>query len=306
MLIEPRHEQICVTRQCELLGLARSSLYYRAYRDEALNLSVKRLIDKEYMRHPFYGARRLTHCLRRNGYEVNVKRVRRLMREMGIAAIYPKPRLSAPGVAHRVYPYLLRDLAVTRPNQVWAADITYVPMAHGFLYLVAIIDWFSRYVVAWELSNTLSVEFCLICLEAALSEACPEIFNTDQGSQFTSRAFADRLEGAGIAISMDGKGRAFDNIFIERLWRSVKYEDIYLNDYEDGFAAREGLERYFAFFNHERPHQGLDGATPAEAYFIKMNDSHNNLVSQGEGASPLPLTAGRLVTIPGGDLEAAI
>jgi putative transposase len=225
-----------------------------------------RRIDEQYLRAPFYGARRMTQWLAREGYAVNRKRVQRLMRVMGIQAIYPKRRTSQPGVGHKIYPYLLRGLAVTRPDQVWAADITYVPLAHGFMYLVAVMDWYSRYVLSWRLSNSLEGSFCVEALDAALALGRPEIFNTDQGAQFTSQAFTSRLEAHDVAISMDGRGRALDNVFVERLWRSVKYEDIYLRDYATALELRCGLDRYFAFYGHERLHQALDYLTPWEVY----------------------------------------
>ena len=225
-----------------------------------------RRIDEQYLLAPFYGSRKMTQCLARHGYAVNRKRVQRLMRVMGIEAIYPKRRTSQPGLGHKIYPYLLRGLAVTRPDQVWAADITYVPLAHGFMYLVAVMDWYSRYVLSWRLSNSLEGSFCLEALDAALALGRPEIFNTDQGSQFTSQAFTSRLEASGVAVSMDGRGRALDNVFVERLWRSVKYEDIYLRDYATPPELRCGLDRYFMFYGHERLHQALDYRTPWEAY----------------------------------------
>jgi putative transposase len=213
------------------------------------------------LRYPFYGSRKLADVL-----GVNRKRVQRLMRRMGIEAVYPKRRTTWPAAGHQIYPYLLRNVAVTRPNQVWSSDITYIPLRHGFLYLVAVMDWYSRYVVSWRLSNTLEGSFCLEALDAALSFATPEIFNTDQGSQFTATAFTSRLEAARVAISMDGRGRALDNVFIERLWRSVKYEEVYLKDYTDGWEAEASLSAYFHFYNHERIHQSLGYRTPADVY----------------------------------------
>jgi putative transposase len=232
-----------------------------------------RLIDAKYMERPFYGWRPMTDYLRRQGYVVNHKRVRRLMRKMGLQAIYPKPRTSQSAEGHKIYPYLLRNLAITRVNQVWSSDITYVPMRRGFMYLVAVIDWFSRYVLSWRLSNTLDGQFCLDALQEALCMGKPEIFNTDQGVQFTAHAFTSALEEAEIRISMDGKGRALDNVFIERLWRTVKYEDIYLREYETVPMLYAGLDSYFQFYNHERSHQSLDYATPAEAHFAKDDRS---------------------------------
>ena len=220
-----------------------------------------RRIDEQYLRTPFYGSRKLSNVL-----GVNRKRIQRLMRMMGIEAIYPKRRTTWPGAGHKIYPYLLRNVEITRSDQVWASDITYVPLRHGFLYLVAVMDWYSRYVLSWRLSNTLTGNFCLEALEEALSRSQPEIFNSDQGSQFTATAFTSRLQTAGVAISMDGRGRAIDNVFIERLWRSVKYEEVYLRDYTDGWQAESSLSEYFRFYNEERIHQGLDYRTPAAVY----------------------------------------
>ena len=225
-----------------------------------------RLIDEQYTARPFYGSRRMVVWLGQRGEEVNRKRVRRLMRVMGLEAIYPKPRLSLPGQGHRIYPYLLRGVKVERRDQVWSTDITYIPMASGFMYLAAVIDWHSRYVIAWRLSNTLDGSFCNEMLEEALGSGKPEVFNTDQGVQFTASAFTGRLEAAGVAVSMDGRGRALDNVFVERLWRSVKYEDIYIWCYETVPELRRGLERYFSFYNEERPHQSLADRTPAAVY----------------------------------------
>jgi putative transposase len=257
---------LSVSRQGELLGLARSTVYYRPVAPPVLDEVLKRRLDELYTAHPFYGSRRMTAVLRREGYAVNRKRVQRLLQELGLQTIYPKANLSAPHPAHRLYPYLLRDVPIVRPNQVWSSDITYVRLAQGFAYLVAVIDWYSRKVLAFRMSNTLDGAFCQECLEAALALGQAEIFNTDQGSQFTSLAFTGRLEAVGIRISMDGRGRAFDNIFVERLWRSVKYEDIYPNGYATLTDARQGLTRYFAFYNEERPHQALKYRTPAEVH----------------------------------------
>jgi putative transposase len=266
-LIDPHHEQLSLARQCELLGLPRSSWYYqpRAVSDE--HLTLLRLLDEQYTRCPFYGVRRMTAWLRKQGYRVNPKRVARLMRVLGIAAIYPKPHLSIPGDGHEIYPYLLRDVAVERRDQVWSTDITYIRLAQGFVYLVAVLDWFSRYVLAWELSVTMDVGFCIDALERALQTgARPEIFNSDQGAQFTSREFTGRLRAADVRISMDGRGRALDNVFVERLWRTVKYEEVYLKDYGSVPSARANLEAYFRFYNEERLHQALDYQTPAAVY----------------------------------------
>ena len=264
------HEQISLRRQCELLSLGRSSLYYRCQADTSYNEQLMRLMDEQYTRTPFYGVPRMTEWLRLQGHWVNAKRVRRLLRQMGLEAIYPRRKrtLSQAGPEHRVYPYLLKGLQITRPNQVWAADITYIRMVRGWLYLMAILDWFSRYVVAWEVSITLEADFCVMALKRALGSARPEIFNTDQGSQFTCGDWIDALTEAGVAISMDGQGRVFDNIFVERLWRSVKVEEVYLHDYQTVPEATWGLGRYFAFYNCERPHQALGYRTPAEVYGV--------------------------------------
>jgi putative transposase len=265
--IEPDHNLISISRQCQLVGLARSSLYYQPRSESEQNLLLMRLIDEQYTRRPYYGRRRMTLWLQDQGHQANHKRVERLMREMGLEAIYPKRRLSQPAPGHRVYPYLLRGVKVSRVNQVWSADITYIRMARGFVYLVAVMDWFSRYVLAWEISTTMDTGFCVSALEWALRNGVrPEIFNTDQGAQFTSAEFTGRLISHSIQISMDGRGRALDNVFVERLWRSVKYEEVYLKDYEDTHAVVTGLRAYFDFYNHERRHQSLGYATPAEVY----------------------------------------
>lgn len=265
-MLEPSHVSLSLTRQCALLGLPRSTAYYRSCRDAALDLELMRLIDEQYLITPFYGVRSFTDWLRDQGHAVGLKRVRRLMRTMGIEAIYPKPRLSRPAPEHRIYPYLLRDLPINRPDQVWCADITYIRMQRGFAYLVAVMDWFSRYVLSWRLSNTLDAAFCVEALDEALHGATPEIFNTDQGSQFTGGDFTGRLEDAQVRISMDGRGRCFDNIFIERLWRSVKYEEVYLHDYTDLNEADDRLAWYFDFYNHQRRHQGLGKERPGALY----------------------------------------
>ena len=266
-MIEPDHPRLSIRRQCGLIGLNRASYYYQPASETEENLRLMRLIDEEYMRHPFLGSRRMREYLCRQGYVVNRKRVQRLMRLMGIAALYPKPKLSKAHPEDKVYPYLLRDVAITAPNQVWSTDITYVPMPDGFMYLVAVIDWYSRYVLSWQLSNTLEGWFCLEALEQALEQGTPTIFNTDQGSQFTAGRFRGCLEAAGISVSMDGRGRALDNVFIERLWRSVKYEDIYLKAYEDVPALDGGLTTYFGYYNDERLHQSLGYKTPAEVHY---------------------------------------
>ena len=243
------------------MQLPRSTCYYRPVGETAENLELMNAIDRQYLETPFYGSRKMAEEL-----GVNRKRVQRLMRRMGLEAVYPKRRTTRPAAGHKIYPYLLRNLAITRPDQVWASDITYVPLRHGFLYLTAVMDWFSRYVLAWRLSNTLEGSFCLEALDEALAKGRPEIFNTDQGAQFTAAVFTGRLQAANVAISMDGRGRALDNVFVERLWRSVKYEEVYLKDYEDGWAAEASLARYFDFYRHRRLHQALDYSTPAAVY----------------------------------------
>jgi putative transposase len=260
---------LSVRRQCELIGLSRSTMYYQAAPESEENLQLMRLIDEQYTRCPFYGSRRIRAWLVEAGHEVNRKRVQRLLRIMGLEAIYPKPKLSA-GRGHKVYPYLLRDVAIERVNQVWSADITYIPLACGFMYLAATIDWFSRYVIAWRLSNTLDGSFCQEMLEEALGRGKPEVFNTDQGVQFTAGAWTGCLESAGVSVSMDGRGRCLDNVFVERLWRSVKYEDVYLRGYERVPELECGLRSYFGFYNTERLHQSLDYRTPAEIYGVRV------------------------------------
>ena len=249
-----------------MLELNRASWYYEPAPESMENLALMRRIDEQYLATPFFGSRQMTAWLKRHGQAVNRKRVRRLMRLMGLEAIYPKPRTTQRHPGQRIYPYLLRDLTITRADQVWSADITYVPLRHGFLYLVAILDWYSRYVVAWRLSNSLEGSFCHECLDEALARGRPEIFNTDQGVQFTSAAFTGRLQEHGIAISMDGRGRALDNVFVERLWRTVKQEEVYLKDYAMVWEAEEGLAAYFRFYDEERPHSRLGNCTPAEVY----------------------------------------
>lgn len=265
-MIDLDRDEIPICRQCELLEVPRSSLYYRSRRANGQDELLMRLIDEQYTQTPFYGSRRMTAWLANQGFLVNRKRVSRLMRRMGIEAIYPKRRLSFPDAAAKKYPYLLRDMAIDRPDQVWAADITYIRMKHGFIYLVAIMDWFSRYVLAWGVSITMDVDFCVEALGHALGTGKPEIFNTDQGSQFTSRSFTGVLEAEGIMISMDGKGRVYDNIFVERLWRSVKYEEVYLKEYDTVREAVSSLRAYFGFYNQERFHQALGYKTPYQLY----------------------------------------
>lgn len=264
--IEWRHPTLSIRQQCDLLGLHRSNLYYEPVPEDPHDLELMRLLDEEYLRHPFFGSRKMVLFLKREGHRVNRKKVQRLLRKMGLQAVGPRPRTSVPAPGHKVYPYLLRGLAITRPNQVWCSDITYVPLRGGYLYLVAVMDWFSRHVLSWRLSNSLEAEFCREALDEALDHGRPEIFNTDQGAQFTSRVFVDRLEERAIAVSMDGRGRARDNIFIERLWRTVKYEDIYLKEYASGADCHRGLHSYFKFYSHERPHQALDYRTPYEVH----------------------------------------
>ena len=266
-MIDSEAPALSVRRQCELLGLNRSSFYYQAASESALNLHLMHLIDEQYLRTPFYGWPKMTAYLRRQGYAINGKRVRRLMSQMGIQAIYAKKKSSSPGKGHKLYPYLLRNLPITHVNQVWSADITYVPLLRGFMYLVAVIDWHSRYVLAWQLSNTLDGAFCLAALRHALSKGRPTIFNTDQGAQFTADTFTTCLQAANIQVSMDGRGRALDNFLCERLWRSVKYENIYLNQYDSVHQLQDGLQDYFVFYNNERPHQSLNYRTPAERHY---------------------------------------
>jgi len=270
--IEPAHKKIPVYRQCELLGLCRSSLYYRTRGDTRYNEMLMKLIDDQYVETPFYGIDKMTEYLCRQGHHVNHKRVRRLIRQMGLEAVYPRRKrgLSMPDKQHRIYLYLLKDVQIIRPDQVWSADITYVRMYRGWLYLVAVMDWFSRYVLSWEVSVTLECEFCVSALKQALSLGRPEIFNTDQGSQFTSDDWTKVLLEAGVQISMDGKGRVFDNIFVERLWRTVKVEEVYLRDYQTVTEARYGLGRYFEFYNNRRLHQALGYRTPAEVYGVAV------------------------------------
>jgi putative transposase len=266
-LIEPQDEP-SIRRQCELLEISRTAYYYLPCPETQENLELMRRLDQLHLDHPVYGSRRLTVLLRRQGCEVNRKRVVRLLRRMGIEAIYPRRSLSQPGEGHEIFPYLLKGLEINGPNQVWCSDITYIPMQYGFMYLVAVMDWWSRYVLAWELSNTMEAEFCIRAWEQALAQGAkaPLICNTDQGSQFTSPGFVDAVQSAGVEVSMDGRGRWIDNRFIERLWRSVKYEDVYINDYGDGLSAGRGLRQWFEGYNHHRPHQSLDDATPGDWY----------------------------------------
>jgi putative transposase len=267
-MIEAGHDGLSIQRQCDLLGIHRSGFYYHPCPESALNLHLMRLLDEQYTQTPFYGVRRLHQYICSLGYEINIKRTRRLVRLMGLDAIYPKPNISKPMKGNKIYPYLLRGLQINRVNQVWSTDITFIPMQHGFMYLTAIIDWYSRFVLSWTISNSLDAVFCIEALLAALAIAYPEIFNSDQGSQFTSGSFISVLQKAQIAISMDGRGRALDNVFIERLWRSVKYEYVYLNAPETGNDLWQGLNNYFKFYNFHRPHQSLGYQTPAKMYGV--------------------------------------
>jgi putative transposase len=265
--INPTHSRLSVRRQCQLLGLAPASYYYQAQPESPENLFYMRWLDQEYTDRPFYGVRKMTAGLQLQGHAVGPKRVRRLLRAMGLMAVYPKPRLSLNPLAHQRFPYLLQGVTIVRPNQVWSTDITYIRLQGGFVFLAAVLDWYSRYVLAWELSITLEADFCVRALERALRDQRPEIFNTDQGVQFTSAQFQAPLLAAQVRVSMDGRGRAFDNIFVERLWRSVKYEEVYLKDYRSVAEAREGLHRYFPFYNEKRIHQALDYRTPHHVHF---------------------------------------
>ena len=269
-LVEKDHPQLSLSHQCALLSISRGSLYYQAKGESDLNLQLMREIDEQYLNTPWYGARQMMRHLNRNGHSVGRKRIRRLMRLMGLRAIAPGPETSRRNKAHKIYPYLLRDLEVTRANQVWCVDVTYIPLAHGFVYLVAIMDWHTRHVLAWRLSTTQDTAMCLEALEDAMERyGKPEIFNTDQGSQFTSKDWTDALTEAGIQISMDGKGQWVDNVFIERLWRSLKYECVYLNAFDSVRDAAAGIDDWMRYYNIERPHSSLNDRTPQEAYFEK-------------------------------------
>lgn len=267
-MVECGHSRLSLVRQCRLLGINRSAVYYKPVGESESNLQLMRLIDEQFMDTPFYGARQMSKFLRRLGHAVGRKRIRRLMRKMGLEPIYQKPNTSAPHPGHKIYPYLLKGLEITEPNQVWATDITYIPMRRGFLYLVAIVDWYSRKILSWRLSNTLGADFCVAALQEALTRfPKPGIFNTDQGCQFTSSEFTEVLTKAGVRISMDGRGRWRDNIIVERLWRSLKYESVYLNAYETGSEARRGIGAWIELYNRRRPHSSLDDRTPHEAYW---------------------------------------
>ena len=279
-MVDREHPELSVVRQCSLLGISRSSVYSRSDEADEYELELMSLIDRQYLVRPYYGSRRMTVWLRTQGHWVNRKRVQRLMRLMGIEAVYRRPNTSKPSLQHKVYPYLLRGAEINRINQVWACDITYIPMARGFMYLVVIMDWYSRYVLSWRLSNTLDADFCVDALEEALSKGRPEIFNTDQGSQFTSDAFTGMLLEHDIQISMDGKGRYLDNIFVERLWRSVKYEEVYLKAYENVDEAKAGIGTFLDFYNDERPHQSLGYQTPYQVF------EAGNISEERRGADP--------------------
>ena len=269
--IDGSNAQLSISRQCDLMGLSRSSRYYKAVAVDTETLALMNAIDRTYTELPFYGILKMTVAMNEQGFKVNHKKIARLMRLMGIHAIYAEPKLSIPGYNHDIYPYLLTNVSITSANHVWSTDITYVPMLKGFMYCVAVIDWYSRYVLAWNISNTQDADFCLSVLNEALRSETPRIFNTDQGSQFTSTTFIQRLQDANISISMDGRGRALDNVFIERLWRSLKYEDLYLHNYSDATALRYGMTKYFEFYNHRRYHQALNYQTPAAVYFQRSS-----------------------------------
>ena len=297
-MVDRRHPSLSVVRQCRLLDISRSGLYYQPVGISEEDLTIMKLIDRQYLATPFYGARRMAVWLRNQGYGGNRKRVRRLMRIMGLQAIYRRPRTSQPAPSHKIHPYLLNGMNITQPNQVWAADITYIPMARGFLYLVAIIDWYSRYVLSWRLSNTLDADFCVESLEEALRKGRPDIFNTDQGAQFTGKAFTELLQRHEVRISMDGKGRYSDNLFIERLWRTIKYEEVYLKAYQDGRDARAGIANYFCFYNGERPHQALGYRTPAEVFTSIPVDATYGDVVESLTLDPLSIAGPNLNIAP--------
>lgn len=278
-MVEPCHDRLSITSQCRLLSISRSGWYYDSKGECPLNLKLMRLIDEQFLSTPYYGSRQMARYLRRQGYNVGRHRVRRLMRQIGIEAIYQRPRTSAPHPEHKIYPYMLKNVNISRPNQVWCADITYIPVKRGFLYLVAIMDWYSRKVLSWRLSNTMDTAFCTEALEEALTRyEKPEIFNTDQGSQFTSFEFTDLLKEHNVKISMDGKGRWMDNVFIERLWRSLKYECVYLKAFDNGIQAKHDIGSWISYYNTERPHSTFDGLTPKEVYdgqsFVPYGDDH--------------------------------
>jgi len=281
-MVDRRHPSLSVVCQCRLLDISRSGLYYRPIGIPQEDITIMKLIDWLHLAAPFYGARKIAALL-----NINRKRIRRLMQIMGLKTIYRRPRTSKPAPGHHIYPYLLSNMSITRPNQIWAADITYIPMSRGFLYLVAIIDVYSRYVLSWRLSNTLDTDFCVEALEEALKKGRPEIFNTDQGTQFTSETFTGLLKSHGVRISMDGKGSYNDNLFIERLWRTVKYEEVYLKAYQDGLEARSSIRSYFRFYNSERPHQALGYRTPAEVFTSTPVEATNGGVIESLTLDPL-------------------
>ena len=273
-MVEPANPDLSIGKQCRLLSISRSSFYYRSKGETALNLMLMRKIDEQFLEKPFFGVRQMTWHLRNEGHLVNEKRIHRLMRLMGLMPIYQKPNTSKAAKGHKTYPYLLKGLRVDRPNQVWAADITYLPMRRGFLYLVAIMDWHTRKVLAWRISKTLEAEFCVEALNEAIARfGPPEIINTDQGCQFTSFAWTDRLRRSGVRISMDGKGRFLDNIFVERLWRSLKYECVYLHAWETGSEAKAGVSKWIEFYNRKRPHAALGGKPPAMVYWLRKDQT---------------------------------
>jgi len=285
-VVDRRHPSLSVVRQCRLLDISRSGVYYQPSGISQEDLALMKLIDRQYLATPFYGARKIAAWLKSQGQRVNRKRVRRLMCVMGLRAIYRRPRTSKPAAGHKIYPYLLSGMAITRPNQVWAADITYIPMARGFLYLLVIMDWYSRYVLSWRLSNTLDADFCVDALQEALRKGRPDIFNTDQGAQFTSEVFTGLLQQNGIRISMDGKGSYNDNLFIERLWRTVKYEEVYLKAYRDGRDARSGMGEYFRFYDDERPHQAHGYRTPAEVFTSAIESVCKGVIESLTSSTP--------------------
>jgi len=288
-MVETNHPRLSIARQCELLSIARSSFYRSPCGESELNLTLMRLIDEQFMECPWYGSRQMARHLRRQGFGVGRKRMRRLMQKMGLAPIFQKPKTSKPCLEHKVYPYLLKDLAIVRPNQVWCADVTYIQMKRGFLYLVAVMDWASRKVLSFRLSNTMEADFCVAAVEEAIARhGRPEIFNTDQGSQFTSLAFTAVLKSNGIRISMDGKGRWVDNVFIERLWRSLKYECVYLNAFESGGQAAAGIGSWIGYYNRSRPHSALAGRTPSEAYAMHIAPPRPAL-ALGLAPAPAPI-----------------
>jgi len=297
-VVDPKHPSLSIVCQCRMLDISRSGLYYQPKGISEEYLTLMKLIDRQYLATPFYGSRKIAAWLKSQGHRVNRKRVRRLMQIMGLKAIYRRPRTSQPAPGHKIYPYLLGGMKITLPNQVWAADITYIPMARGFLYLVAIIDWYSRYVLSWRLSNTLDTGFCVDALQEALKKGKPDIFNTDQGAQFTSEAFTGLLRQHGVKISMDGKGSYNDNLFIERLWRSVKYEEVYLKAYEDGREAKIGLGNYFRFYNTERPHQTHGYRTPAEVYTSTPVESISRGMVESLTLDPLRIAGPNLNIAP--------